>query len=67
MFIALGRLIVFRAPAERNVLCLFTLHAAPDGAEVDQDREAIDMLLLRSKTSALFKMTFGQSRLNSER
>ena len=22
-----------RAPAERNVLCLFTLHAAPHGAE----------------------------------
>ena len=38
------------APAERDVFCAVSLHAAPDGAGCTMSLDAINMLLLRSKS-----------------
>src|ERR1051325_4643954 len=46
MFIALQNQCLC-APAERHVLCASRLHSAPNGAGLDQESEAINMLLLR--------------------
>ena len=57
MFIAFQ----YQPPAlQRSAMCLgpFRLHSAPNGAGIDQEAGAINMLLLRSKHPRYLMMTF---------